>query len=389
MKTGIYGGTFDPPHTGHIRAASAAVTMLGLDRLIVIPALIPPHKNLRKCSCTPEDRLRMTRLAFDGVPCAEVSDIEIRRGGVSFTADTVAALKKEYPDDDFYLLMGTDMFLSIESWHDFESIVKNVTFAVFPRREGDFERIDGFAAYMREKYGARAETLDCKVTDISSSGLCAMLEKRQGREFLAPEVYSYIIRNRAYGARPDFAWLREKAYAMLKEKRIPHVRGCEEEAARLAKRWGAPEDDAREAGILHDITKKETLESQLILCEKYGIINDNAEKESANLLHAKTGAAAAAAEFGMSEAVCSAIRWHTTGRAGMTLPEKIIYMADYIEPTRDFEGLAELRRLAYENLDAAVLLGLKMGLEDLRQRGIAPHRASVEAIGYFEKRIEK
>ncbi|MBR5381308.1 MAG: nicotinate (nicotinamide) nucleotide adenylyltransferase [Oscillospiraceae bacterium] len=389
MKIGIYGGTFDPPHIGHEAAARAAVSRLGLDRLILIPTSTPPHKELAAGSCTARERLEMTRLCARGIPNAEASDIEIARGGRSYTADTVAALRERYPDGRFYLLMGTDMFLSVEQWRDFRTLLAQVTPAVFSRAGGDAESIAAFAAVLRERYGAEAELIPHEPVEISSTQVRALLPERQGRRYLSPAVYAYIIRKRAYGAKPELPWLREQAYARLKEKRVPHVMGCEEEAARLSKRWGASVQDAREAAILHDVTKKESLETQLHLCAKYDIINDTAEAASANLLHAKTGAAVAGAEFGMSEAVCSAIRWHTTGRAGMTLLEKILYMADYIEPTRDFEGVEALRRLAYEDLDAAVLLGLEMGLEDLKQRGIKPHEASLKAMEYLSEKRTK
>ena len=139
-------------------------------------------------------------------------------------------------------------------------------------------------------------------------------------------------------------------------------------------------EDAAEAAILHDITKKLDLNEQLLLCERYGIINDTSEAENAKLLHAKTGAAFARERFGVSDAVYDAIRWHTTGRAGMTLLEKVIYMADYIEPNRDFPGVEKLRALAESDLDAAMILGLEMSLEDLRSYGISPHVNSLEAL---------
>ncbi|MBR6258852.1 MAG: nicotinate (nicotinamide) nucleotide adenylyltransferase [Oscillospiraceae bacterium] len=389
MKIGIYGGTFDPPHLGHTKAANAAKEALGLDRLMFIPTYIPPHKELGEGALSAEERLELTCLAAGKIPGAEVSDIETARGGRSYTVDTLTEIKRQNPSSELFLIMGTDMFLSVDTWREAERIFRLASLAVIPRHRGDTDEITRFAAVLKEKHGAQTEIIDCEPIDISSTQIREMLKDRRGRDFLDPEVYALIIKKRCFGAKPDFDWLREKAYAMLKEKRIPHVKGCEEEAVRLADRWEENEDDAREAAILHDITKKETLDSQLILCERYDIITNTAEKKSANLLHAMTGAAVAAGEFGVSPKVASAIRWHTTGRPAMTKLEKIIYMADYIEPTRDFEGLNELRRLAYEDLDAAVRLGLKMGLEDLKQRGIEPHPASLEALEYLdgEKKI--
>ena len=124
----------------------------------------------------------------------------------------------------------------------------------------------------------------------------------------------------------------------------------------------------------------------MILCDKYGIINDNAEKENVKLLHAKTGAALARDLFGVSDAVYDAIRWHTTGKPDMTLLEKIIYLADYIEPNRNFPGLEELRAKTYENIDSAMALGLKMSLEDIRSYGREPHAVTAEAYAWYSRK---
>ena len=121
------------------------------------------------------------------------------------------------------------------------------------------------------------------------------------------------------------------------------------------------------------------------MCEKYGIILDNAEKENPKLLHAITGAAKARDLFGVSEEIYEAIRWHTTGKPDMTTLEKIIYLADYIEPTRDFEGLDRLRALAYDDLDKAMALGLEMSLEEIRRQNVEPHCASLEAYLWYSE----
>lgn len=177
--------------------------------------------------------------------------------------------------------------------------------------------------------------------------------------------------------------LRQSAYAMLKPSRIAHVKGCEEEAVRLAKRWGADELDAGKAAIVHDCTKKEPLCRQLELCEKYGIDPDPIEKESTALLHSKTGAAVAKDVFGLSDDICEAVKWHTTGKPDMSTLEKIIYLADFIEPTRSFEGLEKVRNLAYADLDGAVAEAMTMSLDNMRERGITPHPNTVNALSYI------
>ncbi len=172
---------------------------------------------------------------------------------------------------------------------------------------------------------------------------------------------------------------------MLSPRRIPHVQGTEEEAVRLAERYGADVGKAREAAILHDITKNVDQNAQLILCDKYGIILDRDERSNEKLLHAKTGAAVANDLFGADEDVCQAIYWHTTGRADMTVLEKVIYLADYIEPTRHFEGVEPLREIARRDLDAAVLQGLRMSIEEIKSRGVVPHQRTLEAAAWLAK----
>ena len=124
---------------------------------------------------------------------------------------------------------------------------------------------------------------------------------------------------------------------------------------------------------------------QLKLAEKYGIVFDALERENIKLTHAITGAALSRELFGVTDRVYDAIRWHTTGRPDMTKLEKIIYLADYVEPTRDFPGVEPLRELCYEDLDAAMALGLRMSLDELAAAGIEPHRDSVEAYRWYRK----
>ena len=386
MRIAVFGGSFNPPHKGHLNSALAALRTLRPDRFLVIPDYLPPHKEMAEGSPTPEERLELCRLNFSAVSGAEISDLEIRRGGKSYTADTLRSLHAQYPDAELVLLLGTDMLLTLDTWYDAEYILRNSTVAPFQRAPEELDAIRKKALALHDRFGTKMMLIGSQPFEASSTQIRAALAQRGGREYLTDEVYSYIIRNRLYGARPDFDWLREKSYAMLKPKRIPHVRGCEAEARRLAGRWGADVEQAAEAAILHDCTKKEPPEVQLALCEKYGITPDEVERRSEKLLHAKTGAAIAAAEFGADEAVVSAICWHTTGRENMSLLEKIIYMADYIEPTRDFPGVDTLRKLAYQDLDAAMRLGLEMSMQDIRAYGIEPHGATLRALNYYQDR---
>ena len=121
------------------------------------------------------------------------------------------------------------------------------------------------------------------------------------------------------------------------------------------------------------------MDEQLELCEKYGIELDELEQKALKLLHSKTGASIARDVFGTDDEIYSAIWYHTTGHANMTKLEKIIYLADYIEPTRDFPGVEALRKVCYEDLDQGLLLGLEMTIEEMTNMGNPVHHATLEA----------
>ena len=386
MKIAVYGGSFDPPHLGHIEAAKTAARALAPDRFLIIPAGIPPHKALAEGSPTAAQRMELCRLAFAEVPGAELSDLELRREGKSYTCDTVRQLREEYPDAELCLVIGTDMLLSFEEWRSFRTLLENCTLAVLSRAEEDGALLRQKADELRGRYGARIVLLKHEPLEASSEKIRERLPLRAGAELLDDAVYSEIIRRRYFGAKPELGWLRGKVRSYLDEYRASHVAGCEREAVALSDRWGEDPALAAEAAILHDITKRCTKDQQLQYCEKYGIINDNSEMRNKSLLHAKTGAALARDLFGIDDTVYEAIRWHTTGKPNMTRFEKILYLADYIEPTRDFDGIDELRALAYEDLDAAMALGLKMTIEEVRRAG---REVFVDTLSAYEWYKEK
>lgn len=388
MKIALFGGSFNPPHLGHVEAARSVVSCLHPDRLLIMPTCVSPHKVMAEDTPSPDVRKTLCELAFRDIPQAEVSDLEMRRTGKSYTADTLAELHAMYPDDEPVLIMGTDMILSLESWSRPETIMELAEIAVLLRGVDEDEKVRSHIAYLRETYGARITLLEAGVYPAASTDVRNTLKQAGGSKLLSEPVYEYIIRNRLYGARAELDWLRVKGHAMLNPKRIPHVQGCEEEAVRLAERWGEDTYDAAAAGILHDITKKLTVAEQLILCEKYGIIIDMSVPGADKTLHQVTGAAVAYHEFGVSEKIRDAIRWHTTGKPDMTVLEKIIYLADYIEPNRCFDGVERIRRLSYESLDAAMEDGLRMTMEDLKERGNPILDISAQAYEWFKTRRE-
>ncbi len=181
-KVGVYGGTFSPPHAGHIAAARAFVSELGLDRLYISVAGIPPHKKLA-AGDAPELRLEMAEAAFADLPEAVVSDYEIKKGGVSYTTDTLRyykdQLERELGAFELYFLCGTDMFLTLDSWRMPDVIFASAVIAC-ARRESDGALTAAIESKKREyeaRYNAKIVLLSAPAVEISSSELREKLSR--------------------------------------------------------------------------------------------------------------------------------------------------------------------------------------------------------------------
>ena len=390
VRIGIYGGTFNPPHVGHIQAAKQAVTALNLTKLLVIPDRIAPHKVMPGNSATAQQRLDMLRTALADCEKIEVSDIELNREGPSYTYETILELKKQYPQDQLVLLMGTDMFLSFHTWKNPDIILENAALGVFYRGEkGEAAAIEAKKAEM-EAAGAKIELVKNEIINISSTQMRRLLAFRCAGEFLPEGVLDYIRENRLYDTRAPWKnlpmeQLEQVVISLLNPNRVAHVLGCRDTAVDLAKRWGVDTTDAARAGILHDITKAIDGPLQLTLCDAYGKLLSDFSKRYPKTLHALTGSLVAERIFGENKAVVDAIESHTTGKANMNMLEKIIYVADYMEPNRNFPGVEKLRELAYTDMDAALKLGLEMTLEHLKRQGAEVSPESREALAWLNQ----
>ena len=198
-RIGIYGGSFSPPHNGHLKAAEAFLEQMWLDFLFVIPAAIPPHKAAPEVS--PEDRLNMTRLAFSGMEGVYVSDMELLRQGPSYTVDTLRELAGD--DKRLFLLLGTDMVLTLDEWKDPEEIFQ-LSYPVYVRRETDKildDKILAKLALYKETYGKMVTKLTMEPIELSSSQIRERIAAGLPISDLVPaSVEDYIKTHHLYGA---------------------------------------------------------------------------------------------------------------------------------------------------------------------------------------------
>lgn len=191
-RIGIYGGTFSPPHKGHLAAARAFMEQMWLDILYVIPDALPPHKEMEQ-PVAASDRLEMCRLAFGGMEGVYVSDMEIRRGGKSYTVDTLRELSGD--DRRLFLLCGTDMVLTLDEWREPAEIFR-LCYPVYIRREND-PSLDGLLvkkiAEYNEKYGKIVRRIVTEPLPVSSSEIRRKLHAGEPVGALLPAaVEAYI-----------------------------------------------------------------------------------------------------------------------------------------------------------------------------------------------------
>ncbi len=388
-RIGIFGGTFNPPHRGHLLAAKNAREALNLSRVIFVPDGTPPHKELPEGSPDAAQRLRLVEAALEELSFAEVSDLEISRPGKSYTADTLTALAESHPGDELYLLTGTDMFLTLHTWSRPGIICDRAVIVGLPRMDGDdLALFEAQKLRLETEYGARVRIIGSDPMEISSTRVRRLLVLGAPEKYVPEPVLEIIRREKLYGVGRNYRNLPEEELravgtSLLKESRVAHVLGCADTARKLAETYGADPVAAYRAGLLHDVTKAIDGPDQLLLVDKYDILISSFERSHPKLLHAKTGAAVAGHVFGESREVQEAIFWHTTGKADMSLMEKILYMADYMEPTRNFPGVEKLRALAWTDLDHALLLAFRMCIDELVREKKTVCSDSQDALEYL------
>jgi len=200
LKTGIFGGSFNPVHSGHVKAALAAVRQLCLDRLLVIPVFMPPHKGADELVSS-ADRINMLKLAFEGYDEVEISDIEVKQRQKSYTIDTLEKLHGMYPEDEFYLLMGSDMFFTLPQWYRAEDIFKLAVTVAFCRSNdcNETKKIVEAVMKMKDKNGAFTEIVECSPFEVSSTEIREMVKMGDDTDgYVNTAVKNYIKENGLY-----------------------------------------------------------------------------------------------------------------------------------------------------------------------------------------------
>ncbi|MBQ4313323.1 MAG: nicotinate-nucleotide adenylyltransferase [Clostridia bacterium] len=386
QKIAMLGGTYDPIHNGHIALGRHFADLLGLDRVLIVPTRVPPHK---EATATPQDmRLEMCRLAALEDERMEASDIELRRDGLSYSYLTVCSLREMYKDAELYLIIGADMFMSLETWYKYDLLKELVTFCAVPRDDVSASELRDHAARL-EAEGARTIISDGMKMDISSTEIRDALAKGESIEGKVPErVEWYILANGLYVPRTETRRLTEterSRYTALIERRLEkerfeHSVNVSKQALHLARKYGADEYKAELAGLLHDVAKNDPRERQLEYICLGGVQPDADLMASEKVWHSHAGAQFLLHELSITdEDILNSVRYHTSGRANMSLLEKIIYLADYTSEERDYNGVEEMKCAVEVSLRKAMLIALRFTISKLAEKGSPIHPDTVAA----------
>ena len=352
MKICIFGGTFDPVHEGHIHIAKNALSEFKLDKVIFMPS---GNSYMKKDVSPAIHRYNMLKLALEEYPEFELSDIEIKREGYTYTKDTIEEFKANHPDDELFFLIGSDTLFMIEKWYEPEYLFHNLHFLVADRND---EEMNKKSEELKDKFNAKIDFLCCDFLDISSSEIREEFKKLTIDETfdkanidnieiknICSKNKRYIIENHLYRE------LSEKEMVMLlskdlKESRLIHTLGVMDQAVKLAKVYNVDTKKATVAALLHDCAKYLPMDEKLAICERnFEKLNPIESKDEA-LLHAKAGKWLAYEKYGVKDQeILDAIKYHTTGRPDMNMLEKIIFISDYIEIGRTHSDKLPMYRM--------------------------------------------
>lgn len=375
MKIALYGGAFNPVHSEHLNIVLAAKDKLGLDKVIVIPTNVSPHKK-GVMSARGKDRLTMCRLAFDNVEGVEVSDVELKRGGVSYSYVTCRQFKKLYPGDELYFIIGADMLKTFGLWKEPEEILKCVTLAVCAR-ENETELTAEIKKFQK-CFKKDIVNFGYVGKSVSSTRVRALAALGEDTAELVPESVRLYIRKRRLYELTEF--LGVKKY--LTEERWRHTVRVAVLAAEYSRAAGVYEIDAITAAVLHDCAKYLPLNSE----ELKKFVPPKGVPET--VMHQYSGAYVAENVFGVKEeGILNAIRYHTSGRENMSNLEKLIFLADLLEEGRDFEGVEGLRAKLKDGLDGCLLAAYEHQLNYLKSTGQTVYPLTERAYKYLKESL--
>ncbi len=371
-KIGIFGGTFNPVHVEHVALAKSAILELGLDKLIVMPTFLSPHKE--NSPAPAQDRINMLKIAFSGVEKVEVSDFEILKQGKSYTYQTV----EHFNGDNslkLYFIVGGDMLVNFKTWRNPERILSRCTLAVFSR-ENFFVDYEKEREYFQNTFSTDFVRLKYVGRDFSSTKIRTYAKLSLSLEGLTPKGVEEYIKEKGVYAPNIYEQFILKTLPLKRLKHTADVVVC---ALKRAKELGLDEEKVKVATTLHDCAKY--IDHKTV--EGFTIDEDVPEP----VIHAFLGAYIAKERLGVDAEIEDAIRYHTSGKANMTLLSKLVFVADMLEEGRNYEGVEKLRELyEKEDFETCFIECLKEEFLHLMNKKQRIYIETINAYDYYVKK---
>lgn len=386
----IYGGTFNPVHIGHTHILKCFKEAINPQRILVIPTGDPPHK------ASPDlvpayHRINMLKLSLmdEGIG-AEVSTIETESSEKSYTAVTLTKLKEIYPDAEFYLCMGEDMFLTIHKWYKPEVILSLATVCAAKRSDEAELRLNTQLDYLKSSFeNFKGMIVNIPYLEASSTEIREGTPDKKAR-LLTKSVFKYIFENSLYTKTFENGISAEECKALieplLKEKRYNHSLSVAKKALELQAKYGGDKNKTEIAALLHDIMKDTSIETQLKIIEFSAIMLSVSEKLSPQVLHQISGAAYLKNYLKIEDAeIINAVRNHTTGRGGMTQLEKLVFIADAISEDRNYPSLQSIREASEISLEKALFVNTRSIIKDFSEKALPIVEGTLDTYNYYLK----
>ncbi len=377
MKIGIYGGSFNPIHNGHIAVAEAIRDEFELDCVLFMVAKDPPHKEIAE-HVPAALRLSMTSLSVQGKAKLCASALELEREGKSYTIDTVREIKRIFAGAQVYCVIGADMLLDLPTWHEAQALMRETEF-IAAGRGGIVADLEKQAEILNERFGAHCRLSTFSGPEISSTQIREAMREAMPVSQLVPFAAETFMYEQGLYFPQALKTMQRKLRTSIKPERYVHTMGAVRCAIELAARYGIDTKKARLAALLHDCAKFAPQE-QCRLCEEYKLDVEALKAVSLSIIHGPLGAEVAKREYGVEDKeVLSAIYYHTLCKENMTKLEKIIYLADKTEPGRCYEGVEEIRAAARAGLDEGVLACMEQSIRFVREKGKKLHPGVIAA----------
>ncbi len=388
-KIGIMGGTFDPIHNQHLFIANTALEKLNLDIVLFIPTGKVPHKNNLQIT-DKNHRYNMTSLAINDNDKFIISDIETNNDDTNYTFQTLQKLR-EKTEAKFYFIVGIDTLFSLHTWRNLDIVSSLCSIVTFKRP--DYEESTKNKEVI-EKHNLEIISIDDVSLSLSSTEIRRKLLNGESIKYIVPDsVIHYAQKHNLYKRYYNdelIETIENDLKNILSDYRFTHTMSVLTLSKQLALHYDADVKQITICSLLHDYAKEMSKEEKFQYLDKNNLYIDEFVKNNIELSHGIIAKDIANKKYGITDIdMLNAIEYHTTGRPNMSILEKLLFLADSLEPNRKYDEVPELTKLAFTDIDKAIVNCIKVKLDYTKKTEKQEHPLGATAYDYYSKLIKE